>query len=59
MTLSELETIVQTITNRIWKEISDKNVKPEILKSVDEITQKIVSGEIKVPYNEETYNEYK
>lgn len=30
MTLSELETIVQTITNRIWKEISDKNVKPKI-----------------------------
>ena len=30
MTLSELETIVQTITDRIWKEISDKNVKPQI-----------------------------
>ncbi|NMW86018.1 BMP family ABC transporter substrate-binding protein [Peptoniphilus sp. AGMB00490] len=38
---------------------SDKNVKPEILKKVDEITQKIISGEIKVPYNEETYNQYK
>ena len=38
---------------------SDKNVKPEILKKVDEITKKIISGEIKVPYNEETYNEYK
>ena len=30
MTLCELETIVQTITDRIWKEISDKNVKPQI-----------------------------
>lgn len=38
---------------------SDKNVKPEVLKSVEEISKKIVSGEIKVPYNEETYNEYK
>ncbi|MDU7303062.1 MAG: BMP family ABC transporter substrate-binding protein [Peptoniphilus lacydonensis] len=38
---------------------SDKNVAPEILKNVDEISKKIVSGEIKVPYNEETYNEYK
>ena len=38
---------------------SDKNVKPEILKSVEEITKKIISGEIKVPYNEETYNQYK
>jgi len=38
---------------------SDKNVKPEILKSVEEISKKIVDGEIKVPYNEETYNEYK
>ena len=38
---------------------SDKNVKPEILKKVDEITKKIISGEIKVPYNEETYKEYK
>lgn len=38
---------------------SDKNVKPEILKSVEEISKKIIDGEIKVPYNEETYNEYK
>lgn len=38
---------------------SDKNVKPEILKAVDEISEKIISGEIKVPYNEETYNQSK
>ena len=38
---------------------SDKNVKPEILKAVDEISEKIISGEIKVPYNEETYNQNK
>ncbi|MGF0096497.1 BMP family lipoprotein [Peptoniphilus sp. SGI.035] len=38
---------------------SDKNVKPEILKKVDEITKKIISGEIKVPYNKETYEQYK
>ena len=38
---------------------SDKNVKPEILKKVDEITKKIISGEIKVPYNEETYKQAK
>lgn len=30
MTLSELETIVQTITNRIWKEISDKMLNPKL-----------------------------
>lgn len=38
---------------------SDKNVKAEILKAVDEISEKIISGEIKVPYNEETYNQSK
>lgn len=38
---------------------SDKNVKPEILEKIDGISQKIIDGEIKVPYNEETYNEYK
>ncbi|MGI5950043.1 BMP family lipoprotein [Peptoniphilus sp.] len=38
---------------------SDKNVKPEILEKIDGISKKIIDGEIKVPYNQETYEEYK
>ncbi|MET3617462.1 basic membrane protein A [Peptoniphilus olsenii] len=38
---------------------SDKNVAPEILEKVDEISKKIVDGEIKVPYNQETYDSAK
>lgn len=38
---------------------SDKNVKKEILDKIPALEEKIVKGEIKVPYNEQTYNEYK
>ncbi|WP_071027144.1 BMP family lipoprotein [Peptoniphilus raoultii] len=38
---------------------SDKHVKKEILDKIPELTEKIISGEIKVPYNEETYNAMK
>ncbi|MBU5437871.1 BMP family ABC transporter substrate-binding protein [Tissierella sp. MSJ-40] len=37
---------------------SNKHVPEEILKSVEDLKEKIINGEIKVPYNEETYNEY-
>ncbi len=37
---------------------SDKHVKKEILDKIPELTKKIISGDIKVPYNEETYKEY-
>ncbi|MDO5715630.1 MAG: BMP family ABC transporter substrate-binding protein [Tissierellia bacterium] len=37
---------------------SDKNVAQEILDKIPEIEEKIINGEIKVPYNQETYNEY-
>lgn len=37
---------------------SDKNVAKEILDKIPEIEEKIINGEIKVPYNQETYAEY-
>jgi basic membrane protein A len=37
---------------------SDKHVPQEILDEVKELEQKIINGEIEVPYNEETYNEF-
>lgn len=38
---------------------SDKNVKKEILDKMPEIEKKIVEEEIKVPYDKESYEEYK
>ncbi|MGO1712775.1 MAG: BMP family lipoprotein, partial [Senegalia sp. (in: firmicutes)] len=37
---------------------SDKNVSEEILKEVEDIKQKIIDGEIEIPYNEETYKKW-
>ncbi|EOC99616.1 BMP family lipoprotein [Caldisalinibacter kiritimatiensis] len=37
---------------------SDKHVPQEILDEVKELEQKIIDGEIEVPYNEATYNEF-
>lgn len=37
---------------------SDKNVKPEILEKIPALKEKIIKGEIVVPYNAETYAEY-
>jgi len=37
---------------------SDKNVPKEILDKVEELKQKIINGELEVPYNEETYKAF-
>lgn len=37
---------------------SDKHVAPEILEKVKEVEQKIIDGEIVVPYNEETHTDW-
>ena len=37
---------------------SDKHVPQELLDEVEELKQTIISGEIDVPVNEETYNEF-
>lgn len=37
---------------------SNKHVPQEILDKVEELKQKIISGELEVPYNEATYNEF-
>lgn len=37
---------------------SDKNVPAEILEATEEVKAKIIDGEIEVPLNEETYEEY-
>ena len=37
---------------------SDKNVPAEILEEVEDIRQLIIDGEIEVPFNEESYEEY-
>ncbi|MTI69557.1 MAG: BMP family ABC transporter substrate-binding protein [Firmicutes bacterium] len=37
---------------------SDKHVPEDLLNEVEELKQKIIDGEISVPYNEDTYNEF-